>query len=278
MSLTQFAVIDGVISPGIVGETLPTSVLLILPARFRVITALKWVNPFITHVWVNLSTTHVWVNSFATHVPVNMSAVHVWLIEFMNCSAAHVRAIEPADPLAAHVWTIECVDYCIALLWLNEIAGPVQTILTGFPVNELTDQVSVIGLVGIAKFVDYSITDDKVQMRELLCLSYCSAMLQERPMFVDSYNMIWMAPTIKYDVVDYPFFVFHPKSCNFLSLGQSLKSYVHHLSQYWLVRVIEFLIHWANHQCYFVSQNMTLLINFDFTPLQHCTKACLTIC
>ena len=59
MYLTQFAVIDGVILSGIVGETLPTGVQLILPARFLVITALKWVN---------LCTTHVWVNLFATHV------------------------------------------------------------------------------------------------------------------------------------------------------------------------------------------------------------------
>jgi hypothetical protein len=47
MSLTECAVIDGVISPGIVGETLPTGVQLILPARFQVITVLKWVNPLL---------------------------------------------------------------------------------------------------------------------------------------------------------------------------------------------------------------------------------------
>jgi hypothetical protein len=52
-SLGQFALIDGVISSTRVWETLPTGVCLILPARFRVNTALEWVNPSPTHVWVN---------------------------------------------------------------------------------------------------------------------------------------------------------------------------------------------------------------------------------
>src|ERR1700728_3415239 len=141
-----------------------------------------------------------------------MSVAHVWLIEFMNCSTAYIWAIEPADPLAAYVWTFECVDYCTAFEWLDEIAGPVQAILDCVPENELTVQVPVIGLAGIAEFMDYSITDVKVQMRvfyDLMCLSHCCAicLLQERPIFMESHNVIWRAPTIKYDVVDYPFFV-----------------------------------------------------------------------
>jgi hypothetical protein len=46
MSLTQFTGIDVVISSASVGEALLPGGQVILPARFWVITALQWVNPF----------------------------------------------------------------------------------------------------------------------------------------------------------------------------------------------------------------------------------------
>jgi hypothetical protein len=52
---------------------------------------------------------------------------------------------------------------------------------------------------------------------------------------------------MKYDVVEYPYFLLHPKHCNFFSFGQSLRLYTYCLLQYQLVRVFEFLFHWANH-------------------------------
>jgi hypothetical protein len=93
-----------------------------------------------------------------------------------------------------------------------------------------------------------------------------------------SQNMIQRASTMKYDIVGYPFFMLHTKHCNFFSFDQSLRLYTYYLSQYQLVRVLEFLIHWATHLNQFLSQNMTLLINFDLTPLQNCRRAYLTIC
>ena len=74
------------------------------------------------------------------------------------------------------------------------------------------------------------------------------------------------------------FFLLHPKHCNFFSFGQSLKLYTYYLSQYQLVKVLEFLIHWVTHLDQFLSQNITLLINFDLTPMQNCRRAYLTIC
>jgi hypothetical protein len=95
---------------------------------------------------------------------------------------------------------------------------------------------------------------------------------------IESHDLIWRSQTAKYDVVSYPFFVFQSRQCHFLSFGQTLKLYAYRLSQCWLVRIIEFTFHWSNHLCHFVSQNMTLLVNFDLTPEQLCKRAYLTIC
>ena len=74
------------------------------------------------------------------------------------------------------------------------------------------------------------------------------------------------------------FLCFIQSIATFFSFDQSLRLYTYYLSQYQLVRVLEFLIHWATHLNQFLSQNMTLLINFDLTPLQNCRRAYLTIC
>jgi hypothetical protein len=53
MSLEQFTTIDKVMSFAHVGETLPAGVQVIMPARFRVNSALKSLNVSATHVWEN---------------------------------------------------------------------------------------------------------------------------------------------------------------------------------------------------------------------------------
>ena len=77
MSLTQFTGVDVVISSASVGDSSPPNGQVILPAHFRVITALKWVKPFTTQFRVN--TAHVWVNKFITHVWVNKFTAQFWI-------------------------------------------------------------------------------------------------------------------------------------------------------------------------------------------------------
>ena len=128
MSLTQFTGVDVVISSASVGKALPPSGQVILPARFWVITALEWVNPFTARFWVN--TALKWVNPFAAHV---------WVVEFVDYAAC-VWVFEFVDhsrfmvPFAAHVSTFEHVNYCGAHEQLDETATP-QDILSQALVN-----------------------------------------------------------------------------------------------------------------------------------------------
>jgi hypothetical protein len=87
MSLTQFTRVDVVISSASVGNALPSNGQVILPARFWVITALKWVKPFTTQFWVNTAlkwvkpfTTQFWVNTALKWV--NLFTTHVWVNKF----------------------------------------------------------------------------------------------------------------------------------------------------------------------------------------------------
>jgi hypothetical protein len=91
-------------------------------------------------------------------------------------------------------------------------------------------------------------------------------------------NFVWRDITSVYDVEEYPFFVSCSRQSDFLSFNETVKLYVSYLSSYQLVYVIEFIFHWSNHLCYFISQNMDMLINFDLTPQQHFKKAYLSIC
>jgi len=81
-----------------------------------------------------------------------------------------------------------------------------------------------------------------------------------------------------YEVAEYPFFLLHSRQSDLFGFGETFKIYAYHLSQFRLAYVIEFIFHWSNHICYFVSQNMWMLINFDLTPQQLCQRAYLTMC
>jgi hypothetical protein len=268
MSLTQFTRVDVVISSASVGNSLPPNGQVILPACFWVITALKWVKPFTTqfrvntaHVWVNKSTTHVWVNKFTAHVWVNMFTARLWMntaFKWVNPFAAHVWVAEFVDhsmfmlPFAADVLTFEHVNYCGACEQLDETARH-QIILSQALVNEFMLQVPVTEFAVMAGSMDYTTTGVNTLMRELfdlMCLQSCYAtmhLLPGGPIFMESQDMIQRASTMKYDIMDYPFFLLHQKHNNFLSFGQSLKLYTYYLSQYRLVRVLEFLICWVTH-------------------------------
>ena len=96
--------------------------------------------------------------------------------------------------------------------------------------------------------------------------------------FVKSCILVQRDQTALYDVAEYPFFLLHSKQSDLFGFGETFKIYAYHLAQYRLAYVVEFIFHWSNHICYFVSQNMWMLINFDLTPQQHCQRAYLTMC
>jgi hypothetical protein len=98
------------------------------------------------------------------------------------------------------------------------------------------------------------------------------------PQFKGSDVSIWRDSTAQYNVADHPFFVFHPKPVHCSSFGETFKIYAHHLLQYRLICVIEFVLRWSNHWCHFISKHACMLVNFDLTPQQHCRRAHLTMC
>ena len=196
MSVTQFTGVDVVISSASVGKVFPPSRQVILPARFRVITALKWVNPFTARFWVNtaikgvnLFTTHVWVNKSRARFRVNTAlkwvnpfAAQVWVVEFVDYAAC-VWVFDFVDhsmlmvPVAAHVPTFEHVNYCGACEQLDVTAGP-EAILSQALVNELMLQSPVTEFAGMAGSMDYTTTNVNAHMRELcdlMCLHPCYA-------------------------------------------------------------------------------------------------------
>ena len=305
-SLGQFALIDGVISSTRVWETLPTGVCLILPARFRVNTALEWVNPSPTHVWVNYE-----VISSACVGKTVPTSVRVFLParfqvntapEWVNPSPNYFRVNYHIDkvissacvgktmPISAWVILSACFQVNTALECMEVPTAPVRDIVFAHAwLNGLTVHGQVNGFVartGIVECMDLCTADANVQMKELpLCDLICLCnyypilyLSQEHPTYIELPDVIWGAPTMKYDIMDYPFFIFHSRQYHFLSFDQTLKMYAYHLSQYWLVRVVEFMMHWSNHLCRFLLQNMTLLVNFDSTPQQLCKRAYLTMC
>jgi len=74
------------------------------------------------------------------------------------------------------------------------------------------------------------------------------------PTFTESQDTLWRAPTARYEVVDYPVFVFHPRQHQ-LNLGETLNHMHIIFCQYRLVWVVEFVIHWCSHLCQFVLRN-----------------------
>ena len=230
----QFTMIDKVILPDRVGETVPPCIQVILPACLWVDAALQWVN---YNAVLNVSATHIQVNT---------------------CN----------DALK---WIGTCVQVNDAFQWMNEL-------MTYLPVNVFAPKTVVMKLdcLVVANVRKNKLCDTMCQYHNyaMYKVSYC----QDLPILMASTDTLWRSLTAKYEVEDYPAFVFHPREYQFLNLSETLKSYAYYLSQYRLIWVAEFVIHWCSHLCHFIVQNIALLVNFDLTPQQHCRNAHLTAC
>jgi len=307
----QFVLNTKVILPACVVETLPTDVEVILPARFQVNAVLKcndafatleqvnddvafewvnksailvWVNAYVqvnlASEWVNMFNTPVWVNP--TTICANMLATCIWV---NTCN--HVNHIVKVS--ISHAQVVELVNYFIVFRCVNETVTDVWMIMSAHPwASKFMNYVPANGIlmdIDLAEYNNCSMLEFDVQMKNPYNSKYLYSWFamcllsnqQDFPLFTEFQNVLWLAPTARYDVMDYPFFVFHQKQ-NFLNFHQTLKLYSHHLSKYWFVRIFEFSIHWCNHWYYFVLQNVTLLVNFDLTPHQQCRRTYLIMC
>ena len=99
---------------------------------------------------------------------------------------------------------------------------------------------------------------------------YATQWVDNLSQFKGSDVSIWRDSTALYNVADHPFFVFHPKPVHCSSFSETFKIYPHHLLQYWLVCVIEFVLHWSNHWCHLISKHACMLVYFNLTPQQLC--------
>jgi hypothetical protein len=191
--------------------------------------------------------TGIWVNT-CNHHTVNVSICHISVVELANYSVV-LRCV---NEIVTNVWMIMS-----AHSWASKFMNHV-------PVNKNFLEVD------IAKYKNCSTTEYDVQMKNSYNSKYVNSWFamcflsnqQGSPLFTQVQNALWCAPTAQYDVMDYPFFLFCQKQ-HFLNFHETLKLYSHCLSQYWFVRIFEFLIHWCDHWYYFVLQNATLLVNFD---------------
>jgi hypothetical protein len=283
VSSRQFVASDGVISAVHVWAKLPINVQLILPARFRVnpyaarfpvnlyaahlrvnlyaaprgvnlyvahsqlklYAAPPWVNLYNAHLWSNFYATPPWVNLYVTHsAHSRLYAVHMQMNLYAPYSQANIYVTCQWVNWYSH---LQINMYC-TLKWVNQCASYQ---------SELKKQYATPQWVMI--------------------LPVCFR-VYNLPQFEGSGGSIWRDSTAQYNVADHPFFVFHPKPVDCSSFGETFKIYAHHLLQYRLVCVIEFVLRWFNHWCHFISKHACMLVNFDLTPQQHCQRAHLTMC
>ena len=251
--------------------------------------ALKRVNLFATLDQVNKSATHACVNTCVPVIPaVKWANILVTLVWGNTCNQMN-HAIKEVNVSVCHVQVKNLVNYSIALKWVNNVAGQVQMVIsTHIWADVLVDHILLNRItveVDLIEYIYCSVSDVDVQMNksnDSQCLCHCYTMCfpsnqQDWPSLTEYQDTLWQPPTARYDAVDYPFFIFHQKQL-FLNFSETLKLYADHLSQYQLVKIIVFVIHWCNYWCHFVLNNMALLINFDLTPQQHCMRAYLTMC
>ncbi|KIM88009.1 hypothetical protein PILCRDRAFT_3718 [Piloderma croceum F 1598] len=176
----SFTGVDVVISSASAGKALPPSGQVILPARFRVITALKWVNPFTARYrvntaleWVNLFTARYrvntaleWVNLFTARLRVNTALEWVNLftarlrvntaLEWVNLFTARLRvntALEWVNLFTARLrvnTALEWVNLFTAHVWVNKFTAQFRVNTTLKWVNPFAAHVWVV------EFVDYA--------------------------------------------------------------------------------------------------------------------------
>ena len=255
----HFWVIDGVISTAQLGATLPFDVQVTLPARFRVnlYTAL-WVNKFVTPLWVNdrvILPAQVW-DILPIDVQVILPAcfrvnlsIALWVNKFATPLWVNDRVVSPVQVqamLPAHF----VVNLHTTLQWVND---------KGYFNNVQLDDHAVQRIFSYQHTIMHSMDD-----YSLLPKKYYVSVLRN--------------PTEQYDVTNHPYFIFHPNQSEFSSFSETFKGYAYHLLQYRLIRIIEFIVCWCDHMCHFMSQNVTMLVNFDWTPKQYCRKLRFTLC
>ena len=199
-------------------------------------------------------------------IQVNFSA-HFWVI----------TAFEWVNLLATHVWVNNAVlNASMTCIPVNDTFQCINEFMAYLPVNVSIPKCMVVKL-------NCFVADVDTQKCNTVCLCHHDTMYvlsyhHDWPTFTEFQYTLWRAPTVTYEVVEYPFFIFHPIQHQFLNLGETLKLYAYYISQYRLIWVAEFIINWSSHLCHFVLQNMVLLVNFDLTPQQHCRNAHLTTC
>src|SRR6266436_4843347 len=255
----RFQVIDGVISSAQLGATLPFDVRVTLPARFRVnlYTAL-WVNKFVTPLWVNdrvilpAQVCDILPIDVQVILPacfrVNLS-IALWVNKFATPLWVNDRVVSPVQVqamLPAHF----VVNLHTTLQWVND---------KGYFNNVQLDDHAVQRIFSYQHTIMHSMDD-----YSLLPKKY--------------YVSVSRNPTEQYDVTNHPYFIFHPNQSEFSSFSETFKGYAYHLLQYRLIRIIEFIVCWCDHMCHFMSQNVTMLVNFDWTPKQYCRKLRFTLC
>ena len=222
----------------------------VLPARFRMkkfaahCTAYSWVNEFVPIYWQNKSKVYAYesvlcVEYYAAVDQVNETMACIQLINIAVHASINAHVVQVNEFVAAPA-ALECENH------FNDVYLNNQVIQNFY------------GYYGTTK---YSMD------------GYNSILIYKK-----FHESVWRNPTAHYDVADHPYFVLHPQQFEFLSFSKTLKGYANHFLQYRVIRVIEFVLCWSNHMCHFMSQNLTMLVNFDLSPQQHCQRLHLAIC
>ena len=261
VSCRLFAASDGAKSSVFLWAKLSIGVQLDLPTRFRVVSAnISFGGQFVAsdevrssvHVWAKLANcvqliwpAHFWVNLYNALEWVNCYATHLWVNSYnthlwVNLYATHMWVNQSTCPYVNMHCTFKWVDQCASCQWEKQYVTP---------------QWVHNNVILPTHFWVYNL-----------------------PQFKGSDVSVWRDSTAHYNVADRPFFVLHPKPIDCSSFGETFKIYAHHLLQYRLVCVIEFVFHWSNHWCHFISKHACMLVNLDLTPQQHCRRAHLTMC
>ena len=222
------------------------------------------VNLYATRSRVNLYAAPRGVNLYATRSRVNLYAA-LWGV---NLYATHSRVNLYAAPLEVNLYA--------ALSWVNVYAAHSQVNLY-VACSQLNLYAAHLQLNLYATYPQGDVHVTHQWVNNKMILPVCVQMYN-LPQFEGSYASVWRDSTAQYNVVDHPFFVFHPKPVDCSNFGETFKMYARQLRQYRIIHIIEFVFLWSNHWCCFMSKHSCMLVNFDLTPQQHCQRARLTIC
>jgi hypothetical protein len=245
---------DRVISPARVWAVLPNSVQMILPTRFRVYL-------YLTLQWVNVRV---------------ISPARVWAVLPNN-----VQMILPARFWVYLYPTPQWVNMFVTPLWVHDrtillVQLPV-VLFTGLhtiqPAHLPVYDIAILPVHCPVALHDHFWASKNSACSQVNDVTICSLINDYA-----HYLSVWRNPTTWYDITEYPYFVFHPKQSDFSSFSETFKSYTYCLLQYRLIHVIEFVFCWSNQVFRFMSQNMTMLINFDLAPWQYCQRVYLAMC